>query len=95
MNEKKEEEIERVFTEHQRESKESAPVLPFQALNCTRGDRDCATKNKWRYCWLARLSWLSVVPQSEGLQVQFLVRAHAWIAVPCYPVGGVQEVTTH
>ena len=38
--------------------------------------------------------WLSAGLQTKGLPVQFLVRAHAWVAgqVPC---GGTQEATTH
>ena len=30
--------------------------------------------------WLVWLSWLEVISQSKRLPVQFLVRAHAWVA---------------
>ena len=36
---------------------------------------------KWSWLpWLMWLIWLGVVPQSKRLPVQFLVRAHAWVA---------------
>lgn len=41
--------------------------------------------------WLVWLSWLGVVLCTEGLLVQFSIRAHAWVAGWLTPVGHVQE----
>ena len=39
--------------------------------------------------------WIDFQTTSKGSLIQFLVRAHAWVAVQVPPVGGAREATTH